>query len=732
MQQTRAHVRLLIVAGVALFWTTAVFGRLAYLQLYRHRDYLTRAQHQQQRTIEISPKRGAIYDRNMHALAMSIKVDSAFAIPAELKDKDLAARLLSGVLNVPRDLMEARLSSSQNFVWIERKLTPEKAEAIAALSLKGVYTQPENKRFYPKAGLASHVLGFVDVDEKGLGGIEYALDSQIRGKSEKIVMMADARQRWFDGAEAQRDHGANVILTLDEKIQYIAERELAAAMNKTRALAGTVVVMNPNTGELLAVANSPNFNPNAATAGTPAEARMNRAVSAVYEPGSTFKLITLAAAFDQGIINADEIFDCENGSTFVAGHRIHDHKRFGLLTVTEILAQSSDVGAIKIAERLGAPKFYDYIRAFGFGAPTGVDMPGESRGLLKPLSGWSPISIGAISMGQEVAVTPLQLISAVSAIANGGLLYKPHLIAEIRKADNPKADNNAPRTTLLGSSEPRRVIQPESAATLRRLMEGVVLNGTGKLAHLDGWTSAGKTGSAQKIDPATGRYSPTQLIASFTGFAPINNPAVAILVSLDSPIGPHEGGMVAAPVFKRIAEQVLPYLDVSRDVPMSQQLLQASYKKKSQSNPETLEDFTQYDFSLLPEQGSAQEFSDEKGQAPNLAPNHPNDRLDQSFTNSANPAVTRNNPPSHLTLPVTTEDDTDIAVPDFTGKTMRDVTEMCLRLGLDPVLVGSSLATQQTPAPGSQVKRGARITVQFGIAPPPVVRKPKSRHGHRR
>ena len=582
---------MLIVAGVALLWATAVFGRLGYLQLYRHRDYLLRAQRQQQRIIEISPKRGAIYDRNMHALAMSIKVDSAFAIPNEIKDKALAAQLLSGVLGIPADLVESRLDSSQNFVWIERKLTPEKSEAITALNLKGVYTQAENKRFYPKADLASHVLGFVDVDEKGLGGIEYALDSQIRGKSEKIVMMADAHQKWFDGAEARRDRGANVVLTLDEKIQYIAERELAAAINKTHALAGTVVVMNPNNGELLAVANWPTFDPNAASAGTPAESRMNRAISALYEPGSTFKLITLAAAFDQGITNPDEVFDCENGATYVAGHKIHDHKRFGLLTVADILALSSDVGAIKIAERLGAPKFYDYIHAFGFGTPTGVDLPGESRGLLRPLVNWSPISIGAISMGQEVGVTPVQLISAVSAIANGGMLYKPHIVAEVRRGETV-----LPREGLLAASEPRRVIQPETAATLRRLMEGVVLNGTGKLARLDGWTSAGKTGSAQKIDPNTGRYSPTQLIASFTGFAPINNPAVAILVSLDSPVGLHEGGMVAAPVFKRVAEQVLPYLDVSPDVPVNERLVQAAYKKQAQSDAENLEDFTSFGF----------------------------------------------------------------------------------------------------------------------------------------
>jgi membrane peptidoglycan carboxypeptidase len=267
-------------------------------------------------------------------------------------------------------------------------------------------------------------------------------------------------------------------------------------------------------------------------------------------------------------------------------------------------------------------------------------------------------------MGQEVGVTPLQLISAVSAIANGGTLYKPHIVAEVRRGETA-----LPREGLLAPSEPRRVIQPETAATLRRLMEGVVLNGTGKLARLDGWTSAGKTGSAQKIDPNTGRYSPTQLIASFTGFAPINNPAVTILVSLDSPIGLHEGGMVAAPVFKRVAEQVLPYLDVSPDVPVNERLVQAAYKKQAQSDAANLEDFTPSDFVLLPEEPEA-------------------------VTSSAEPhLMTSNlNPASHVTLAVTADEDTEISIPDFSGKTMRDVTEMCLRLGLDPVLVGTNLA----------------------------------------
>jgi cell division protein FtsI (penicillin-binding protein 3) len=687
--------RLLMVVCVTLLLMTSVFGRLGYLQLFCHGEFMARAQRQQQRVIEITPKRGAIYDRNMHPLAMSIPVDSAFGVPSELGDQQLAARLLSGVLGIPREVLEARFESSHSFVWIARKLPPDKKEAVQALNLKGIYFQKENQRIYPKRDLASHVLGFVDLDEKGLGGIEYELDGQIRGRSEKIIVMADARQRWFDGGEAQRERGASVILTLDEKIQYIAERELAAAIAKTHAMAGTVMVMNPSTGEILALANWPKFNPNAANESAP-EARMNRAVSALYEPGSTFKLITLAAAFDQGITRPGEVFDCENGAVYVAGHRIRDHKPFGMLNVADILAQSSDVGAIKIALRLGAPKFYDYMRAFGFGQPTGVDLPGESKGILRRLESWSAISIGSISMGQEVGVTPIQLISAVSAIANGGMLYKPHVIAELRRGDYA-----LPAEGPLAPVEPRRVIRPETAATLRRLMEGVILNGTGPLAHLDGWTAAGKTGTAQKIDPATGRYSAKHLIASFTGFAPLNNPAVTILVSLDSPLGEHEGGQVAAPVFKRIAEQVLPYLDVPRDVPLGPRLVQAAYRNREVSNSAALEDFAPTDFSEQPDQPPTELPATKSKEG-------------RSQTHSVTVAL---------------DEGGDIQVPDFSGKTMREVTEICLRLGLDPVLIGSSLASNQTPPAGAKLRRGAKVTVQFGT-PAPKIAKALQRARH--
>jgi cell division protein FtsI (penicillin-binding protein 3) len=700
MSAPRSHVRLLLVAGVVLLWTLAVTGRLAYLQLFRYSDYLGRAQRQQQRIVEVTPRRGSIYDRNLHPLAMSVPVDSAFAVPAEIHDTQLAARLLSSVLHIPRDVLEARLDPSRSFVWIARKLPPEKAQALAALNLRGIYFQKENQRFYPKRELAAHVLGYVDLDEKGIGGIEYALDSQIRGKAEKILVMSDARRRWFDATETTHDGAASVVLTLDEKIQYIAERELAAAIARTHAVAGTVVVQNPSNGELLAVANWPRFNPNAA-ADSPSEAHMDRAISALYEPGSTFKLITLAAAFDERLIRPDDVFDCQNGAVYIAGHRIRDHKPFGLLTVKEILAQSSDVGAIKIALRLGAPKFYEYIRAFGFGAPTGVDLPGESKGLLRRLENWTPVSIGSISMGQEVGVTPIQLVTAVSAIANGGLLYQPRVVQELRRGEEA-----ASLPAVLAPQEPRRVIRPETAATLRRLMEGVILDGTGKLARLDGWTAAGKTGSAQKIDPATGRYSPDKLIASFSGFAPLNNPAVTVLVSLDSPVGLHEGGQVAAPVFKRVAEQVLAYLDVPRDVPGSRRLLLASYHGPAGKGPGrddgNLEDFAAVDFSAQPE----------------AALTESNRR-------------TKSEPPS---VTIAVDQGGDIAVPLLQGKTMRDVTSDCLRLGLDPVLVGTGVVTEQSPLPGAKVRRGSKIVVRFGAPQlaaqnPPQERKPRTGTG---
>jgi cell division protein FtsI (penicillin-binding protein 3) len=664
--------RLLIVACLTALWTVAALGRLAYLQLFRYSEYYSRAQHQQRVIVEVGTRRAEIFDRNLNPLAMSVPVDSAFAVPSEIADPDMVARLISKVLEVSPDEIATRLAASRSFAWIARKLPPEKAERIAAMNLRGIYFQREGGRFYPKRELAAHVLGYVDIDQKGLGGIEYSLDDSIRSKPGKMLILADAHRRWYDSTDKAPDTGTSVILTLDEKIQYIAEKELAQAIQDTHAKSGTIIVENPMTGELLAVANFPTFNPNAAKDST-ADSRMDRAASALYEPGSVFKIVTLSAAIDQGITNPNEMIDCQNGAIYIAGHRIRDHKPYGMLSVAQVLANSSDVGAIKLGLRLGAPKFYEYIRAFGFGQPTGVDLPGESRGMLRRLENWTPVSVGSISMGQEVGVTPMQLITAMSVMANGGLVVRPHVVRAQRRGAVLSESQQPP---------PRRVIRETTAATMRQMLEGVVLNGTGKNAQLDGYTSAGKTGTAQKFDSATGHYSSHQLIASFVGFAPINTPAVTILVELDSAEGAHEGGQIAAPVFKRVAQQVLAYLNVPHDIPIAADTLRASRLKTNDRNLADVSDFDP----VQAEAGIAVEDS--------LPPANSQDN------GSAAPTVEL-------------AEGEGIPVPNLQGRTVREVIEQCMKFGFTPILAGTGIAIEQSPEPGTLIRRGSHINVRF-------------------
>jgi cell division protein FtsI (penicillin-binding protein 3) len=682
------RVRLLIVAAFVMLWMGATLGRLAYLQLYCYSDYLNRAGRQQHRIVEVSPRRGILYDRNMHELAMSVSVDSCFAIPSEITDPDMVARLLSGVLGASPDEISSRLASSNSFAWIQRKLPPEKVERISQMNLKGVYFVKERERFYPKLQLAAHVLGYVDTDEKGLGGIEYALDSQIRGTPGRMMVLADAHQKWFDSSEKGAEAGESVVLTLDQTIQFIAEKEMVQAIHDTHAIAGSIIIEDTASGEILAMANYPTFNPNAKGDG-PADARMNRAVAALYEPGSVFKIVTLAAALEEGITRPDEVIDCQEGAIYVAGHRIRDHKPFGELTVAQILAKSSDVGAIKLGLRLGAPKLYDYIRDFGFGAPTGIDVPGETHGLLRRLDNWTPVSPGSISMGQEVGVTAIQLISAMNSIANDGLWVRPHVVLGMRQ-DGKLIPTQQP--------EPRRVIHATTAATMRSMLEGVIsVAGTAPAASLDGYTAAGKTGTAQKIDVATGRYSATQVIASFVGFAPINNPSVTILITLDSPVGLHEGGQVAAPVFKRVAEQVLSYLNVPRDEPINPGLKRASYHPNQSDSDSDSSDFDPSQIESL-------------------------NKTDDVVALPPQPAAD-NAPAPTLEF----AEGEGVIVPSLSGKTVREVSQECARLGISPVLVGNGVALEEEPEAGTTVRRGSRITVRFGRPAPPPPTQPAAR-----
>ncbi len=571
MQQRNPRLRWLIVWIVALAWLAVILGRLTYLQLICYGEYFARAQHQQQRVFEISPKRGTIYDRKGRELAVSLPMDSVFADPSDVGDPEMVARLLSRALSIPADELETKIREAHTPVRLAKKLSAEIVQRIDDMNLKGVFFQKENRRAYPQRQLAAAVLGYVDVDEKGLGGIEYSLDKEIRGRPGKMMVMADGRRRWYDRRESAADPGATVVLTIDETIQYIAEKELEQAIAETHAIRGSVVVQDPNSGELLAIANWPTFDPN--NAGSyPDDARMDRAVSAAYEPGSTFKVLTLTGAIEHGVANPEELVDCQMGSILVAGRLIHDWHPFGVLTVRGILEHSSDVGAIKVALRLGAPRFYDTIRQFGIGQPTGIILPGENRGLLRPVENWTASSIGSLAMGQEVSVTPIQLISAISAIANGGTLDRPRVVREVR---------GGVQAVSLPGSDSSQATDAKTAATVREMMEGVILEGTGKTARLEGYTAAGKSGTAQKIDPSTGRYSRSEYNSSFVGFAPLNDPAVTILVVLDSPEGEHHGGQVGGPVFKRVAEQVLAYLGVPHDVPAPSDTEQAKNSRSS-------------------------------------------------------------------------------------------------------------------------------------------------------
>ncbi|MFZ3215503.1 MAG: penicillin-binding transpeptidase domain-containing protein [Candidatus Acidiferrales bacterium] len=687
MEQRSPRLRWLVVWVVAVVWMGAVLARLSYLQLFCYSEYFAKAQHQQQRIFEISPMRGVIYDRKGRELAVSIPMDSLFADPTDIKDPEMVARLLARVLDVPAEDLQAKINEASKPVRLAKKLSPETVERIDEMNLQGVFFEKENRRVYPEHELLAHVLGWVDTDEKGMGGIEHELDKEIRGRPGRVMLMADGKRRFYDRRESAADPGASVVLTIDETIQYIAEKELAQVMQESHAKSGTVVVQDPANGALLAVANYPTFDSNDAGK-FPDDVRMDRAVTAAYEPGSTFKIITMTGAIENGVTNPDELVDCQMGSIVVAGRLIHDHKPYGVLSVRDVLANSSDVGTIKIALRLGAAKFYDVIRQFGFGQLTGIELPGENRGLLRPVENWTASSIGSVAIGQEVSATPVQIVSAISAIANGGTLYRPHLVQEIR-GDTPMA--------LPARPEPQQATDARTAATLREMMEDVVLDGTGVPAKLDGYTAAGKSGTAQKIDPATGRYSPTQYVASFVGFAPVNEPAVTILVMLDSPVGQHMGGNLGGPVFKRIAEQVLAYLDVAHDIPMN-----------SHAETETAKNAPR---PAQPDKSGAANHENQARFEAVVAKQNQAVATQAAASQAAASPSAQGKPPT-----VAFSEEDAVEVPDLSGATVRSVTETCVRLGLIPSLLGSGVALEQSPEAGARVIRGSTVTVRFGRA----------------
>ena len=711
--------RLMILGAVLFLWAAAVVGRLVYLQVIKYQFFLNLASRQTRRVMDVEPRRGTIYDRNGTELAMSIDVDSVFAVPSEIPDQESTAQILAKVLNLDAQDLLSRLRSQRNFAWMKRKVDAETSDRLRELNLKGIYFQKEPKRFYPKRDLAAQVIGYVGTDDEGLGGLELVYDDDLRGIAGKQTVSVDARRKWYGRVEREPDPGQNLVLTLDSTIQYIVEKELEQAMEETKAEAGTVVVQNPRTGEILALANRPTFNPNVFNK-VPKEALKNRAVTDVYEPGSVFKTVTYSAAIEQGVVKPEDMVDCQGGAITIFGMTIHDAHRMGVMSIADAYAHSSDVAAVKTGMKLGDVRFDEYIRAYGFGAQTGIELPGESRGLKKPVNRWSKVSIGAMSMGQEIGVTAVQIVSMVSTIANDGVYTPPRIVA------GELPPNAGPKPVVFHPPQQHRVISTMTAAQMKKMMESVVLDGTARRAILDGYTVAGKTGTAQKVDPKTGAYSKTKYVASFVGFAPVNTPAITIAVILDSAQGLHQGGQVSAPVFQRIAQQVLEYLHVPHDI-----------EPKNQQR-----------FTLLASQRNddlAEETSDHLG-APILSDSDDKDSADpesksQQIANSPSPSQLPGGavvkvaavsgisssdssilpPAADLTPPVATNSDgtvvlsvdSGIVVPSFVGKSLRSAVEYAQQSGLEISVLGSGIARQQSPPPGSHLAAGQRVIVRF-------------------
>jgi cell division protein FtsI (penicillin-binding protein 3) len=731
--------RFFVICLFFLVWVCAISGRLFWLQIVRHRDFVERAEKQQQRTFQVAPRRGVLYDRNLRELAMTILVPSIYADPSQIADKQAAARTLASLVHTdPEDALtteaqiEERLNDGHNFAWIARRVTPQIAAGVKALNMKGIYFQKEFARFYPDNQLAAQVLGYVGSDDNGLGGLEEKFDTELHGAPGLMYTAMDARRKVLGSSEHDPEPGQNLVLTVDENIQFMAERALDHAMQTTQALNGTVVVQDVHTGQILALAIRPTFNPNQIRHATPDLLR-DHAVSDVYEPGSVFKLVTYSAAMDQAVAKPSDMIDCSGGQINVAGQVIHDDKSdrgLGTLTVANALAASSDVCAIKLALRLGPDKMYQYIRSFGFGARSSVELPGETRGLLRPLKNWRPASIGYVAIGQEVAVTPLQLVSMVSTIANGGIYLPPHILMQEQSANQAQVPQFVANPVKAGEDLPNqlppgahRVISPLAAAEMRQMMEGVVLYGTGKEAQLDGYSSGGKTGTAQKIDPVTHTYSKTMHIASFAGFAPVNSPVISVAVVLDSPKGQYYATAVSAPVFAEVAQQVLEYLGVQHDIDLRP--VDLASKKPApvteddapaqQENIEALYDAANDLPSDDPLRASTDQAASLSSPTPVQAAISPATSKASAPSQLSPGTAAPSHPESASSPPANTvvvADAGRLRVPSLVGLPIREIIELAGSAGLQVEITGDGIAREQAPVPGTMVPPGTKIVVR--------------------
>jgi cell division protein FtsI (penicillin-binding protein 3) len=553
----RRNVRVAFIGALFMLWLVAIGVRAAYLQLYRGEWLSSKAAGQVEETLTLHGKRGTIYDTRHQPVALSIETPSVAANPGVITNKKAAARKLAKALNINAGTVARKLMEKRHFVWLKRQATPKEAAAVRALGIDGVDFLPEHSRFYPNTSLAAQVLGFTGIDGHGLEGLEFYYDRELKGGAQKVTILKDALGRGFEADRFAGLHktGHNLVLTLDRHIQYITEQALSKAVTAYKALSGMAIVMNPGSGAILAVAHYPFFNPNTYRQFN-RDTWRNRAITDPFEPGSTLKIFSAAAALESGSSTPSTIYFCENGNYLVGRHTIHDTKSHGWLSLQQIVKYSSNIGAVKVVERAGAQTLYAHLLGFGFGQRTRVDCPGESAGALSHYTRWTAIDAGAIAFGQGVSVTALQLITAVAALANDGLMMRPHIVQAVTDANGRPLRKVTPVAV-------RQVVSVNTARSVRRIMRTVITpGGTGVEADLDGFSVCGKTGTAQKIGK-DGTYSPDAYVASFAGFAPTERPALAVLVVVDEPKGNHYGGSVAAPAFKQIIKETLSYLNIA-------------------------------------------------------------------------------------------------------------------------------------------------------------------------
>lgn len=644
-----ARVRIIMIGTVFGLLFLTVVGRAFFLQILQHEELVKKAEKQQRHRVELTPARGSIMDRNGTPLAESIHMDSCYAEPRRIKDVEGTAALLAPILGLPRHELVARLSVNKSFTWVERWLSPDTATRIKNMKLHGIGFAPESKRFYPNLETAAHVIGFTGRDPNGLEGIELKYDATILGNTGYMITERDALGRNISVRNTvikNSSPGNNIVLTLDKTIQFIAEKELAKAVTESNAKGGMAIVMEADTGKVLAMANYPTFNPNAYSRYSLAQLR-NRVVVDSFEPGSTFKVFTISAALDAGVVKGTDVYNCENGAYKIAGRVIHDDHPHSRLTVSEIIKYSSNIGAAKIGFKMGEEKLSGYLYNFGFGGRTGIDLPGESPGILK--RHWYGIDLATISFGQGLSLSAIQLVSAVSAIANGGNLMRPYLVERI-------FDDNGKEVKKFEPQIVRRVISSETSQIVSRMMETVTgEGGTGTKAAIDGYRVAGKTGTAQKVDSVTRSYSPTKRIGSFVGFVPADKPKLTIAVIIDEPQGVKYGGIVAAPAFRGIAQNTLAYLKIPPNLPVNNPARPGQAKV---SPPPAAESIT--------------EAED--------APDSP-----------AEGAV----------------------MPNFQGMSMRRVLQVMEKRNINIRLMGSGRAAQQNPPPGQKIRGKDAVWIKF-------------------